>query len=196
MQIQLQMISPINYNLNDQNKKIISSEVKGKIYKPNVLISLPKSDDIDKLSPKNNMFNKYFGGKEKQDVNNSLNIKKNIQVNTTPTEEEIINTFTVNQQISVTKNSTLILDIENSTTSSPILSTLNSSRYDQSLKNIGSDQDIEKPFNETFLPLLSTTNNHTKISNNKNSTEYEIQLAIDDSKLIINAIHLQGKIIL
>uniref|UniRef100_A0A2S2NSI1 Otoancorin n=1 Tax=Schizaphis graminum TaxID=13262 RepID=A0A2S2NSI1_SCHGA len=192
MQIQLQMISPINYNLNDPNKKVISSEVKGKMYKPNVLISLPKSDDIDKLSLNNNMFNKYFGGKEKQDVNDSLNIKKNIQVKTTLTEEEIINTLAVNQQISVTKNSTLILDIENSTTSSPILSSLNSSRYDLSLKNIRSDQDIEKPFDETFLPLLSTTNNHKKLSNNKNNTEYEIQLAIDDSKLIINAIHLQG----
>ncbi|XP_060861457.1 uncharacterized protein LOC132938560 [Metopolophium dirhodum] len=161
MQIQLQMISPINYNLNGQNEKVImSSEAKAKIYKPNVLISLPKSDDFNKLSPKTSMFNKFFGGKEKQDVNES----------------------------------TLILEVRNlrnSTTSSPISSTLNSSKYNQSLKNIENDQYTEKPFNLTFMPLLSTTNNYSKISNIRNNTDYEKKLKIDDSKLIINTLHLQ-----
>lgn len=163
MQIQLQMISPINYNLNRQNEKVImSSEAKAKMYKPNVLISLPKSDDLNKLSPKTSMFNKFFGGKEKQDVNES----------------------------------TLILEVKNlrsSTTSSPIYSTLNSSKYNQSLKNIENDQYTEKPFDLTFMPLLSTTNNYSKISNIRNNTDYEKKLRIDDSKLIINAPHLQRK---
>ncbi|XP_016659329.2 uncharacterized protein LOC100160532 [Acyrthosiphon pisum] len=161
MQIQLQMISPITYNLNDQNKKVImSSEAKTKMYKPNVLISLPKSGDLNKLSPKTNMFNKFFGGKEKQDVNES----------------------------------TLILEIRNlrnSTTSSPISSTLNSSKYNQSLKNVENYQYTEKPFDLAFIPLLSTTNNYSKISNIRNNTDYKKKLTIDDSKLIVNALHLQ-----
>ncbi|XP_025197043.1 uncharacterized protein LOC112595869 [Melanaphis sacchari] len=190
MQIQLQMINPINYNLNDQNQTVImSSEAKGKISKPNVLISLPKSDDLNKLSMKNNMYNKFFGGKQKQNVNDFLNIKKNIQVTTTPTEEETINIFSVNQQISVVNKSTSILEVEHLTTTSPTFSTLNSSKYDQSLKHLGSDQFTEKPFDETFIPLLST--NHSKVSNNKSDTDYEMQLAINNSKLIINAVHFQ-----
>jgi len=160
MQIQLQMISPINYNLNGQSEKVImSSEAKAKMYKPNVLISLPKSDELNKLSAKTSMFNKFFGGKEKQDVNES----------------------------------TLILEVRNSTTSSPISSTLNSSKYNQSLKNIENDQYTEKPFDLTFIPLISTSNNYSKMSNIRNNTDYEKKLTIDDSKLIINALHLQRK---
>jgi len=162
MQIQLQMISPINYNLNGQNEKVImSSEAKAKIYKPNVLISLPKADDLNKLSPKTSMFNKFFGGKEKQNVNES----------------------------------TLILEVKNLTnftTSNPISSTLNSSKYNQSLKIVENYQYTEKPFDLTFKPLLST-NNYSKISNIRNNTDYEKKLTIDDSKLIINALHLQRK---
>jgi len=163
MQIQLQMISPINYNLNGQNEKVIMSlEAKTKMYKPNVLISLPKSDDLNKLSPKTSMFNKFFGGKEKQDVNESTLILK-------------------------------VRNLRNSTTSNPISSTLNSSKYNQSLKNIENDQYTEKPFDLTFIPFLSSTNNYSKISNIRNNTDYEKQLTIDDSKLIINALHLQRK---
>lgn len=180
MQIQLQMISPINYNLNDQNIKVImSSDVKGKMYKPNILISLPKTDDLYKISLKNNMFNKFFGGKEKPN-------------NTFSAEEETINTLSINQQISIANKSTLILEVKNSTITNPTLSTLNFSRYDQSLKNIESDQSTET-FNDILIPLLSTTNYHSQISNNKNNTDYEIQSAVDDSKLIINAINFQGK---
>lgn len=179
MQIQLQMISPINYNLNDQNKKVImSSDAKGKMHKPNILISLPKTDDLNKLSLKNNMFNKFFGGKEKPNI-------------TISAEEETINTLSVNQQISIANKSTSILEVKNSTITSPTLSTLNFSRYDQSLKNIESDQSTEKSFNKIFIPLLSTKNYHSQISNTKNNTDYEIQSAIDDSKLIINAINFQ-----
>lgn len=181
MQIQLQMISPINYNLNDQNKKVImSSDAKGKMYKPNILIPLPKTDDLNKLSLKNNMFNKFFGGKEKPN-------------NTISAEEETINTLSINQQIPIANKSTSILEVKNSTITSPTLSTLNFSRYNQSLKNIESDQSTEKSFNEIFIPLLSTNNYHSQILNNKNNTDYEIQSAIDDSKLIINAINFQGK---
>ncbi|KAF0770310.1 Uncharacterized protein FWK35_00000802 [Aphis craccivora] len=178
MQIQLQMISPINYNLNDQNIKVImSSDVKGKMYKPNILISLPKTDDLYKISLKNNMFNKFFGGKEKPN-------------NTFSAEEETINTLSINQQISIANKSTLILEVKNSTITNPTLSTLNFSRYDQSLKNIESDQSTET-FNDILIPLLSTTNYHSQISNNKNNTDYEIQSAVDDSTLIINAINFQ-----
>jgi len=182
MQIQLQMISPINYKLNDLNKKIImSSDAKGKMYKPNILISLPKTDDLNKLSLKNNMFNKFFGGKEKPN-------------NTISAEEETTNTLSTNQEISIANKSTSILEVKNSTITNPTLSTLNFSRYDQSLKNIESDQSTEKSFNEIFLPLLSTKNYHSEVSNNKNNTDYEIQSVIDNSKLIINAINFQGKI--
>lgn len=143
MQIQLQMISPINYNLNGQNEKVVmSSEAKTKMYKPNVLISLPKSEGLNKLSPKPSMFNKFFGGKEKQVVDES---------------------------------------------------TLNSSKYNQSLKTIENYQYTEKPFDLTFIPLLSTTNNYSKISNIRNNTDYEKKLTIDDSKLITNVLHLQRK---
>jgi len=154
MQIQLQLISPINYNLNGQNEKVIMpSEAKAKINKPNVLISLSNSDDLNKLSPKTSMFNTFFGGKEKHGVNES----------------------------------TLILEVENSTTISPISSTLNS------VGNIEHFQYTEKPFDRTFIPLLVTTNNYSKISNISNNTDYEKILIVDDSKLIINAVHLQRK---
>lgn len=160
MQIQLQMISPINYDLNSQNEKVImSSEAKTKIYKPNVLISLPKSDDLNKLSSKTSMFNAFFGGKENQDANES----------------------------------TLILEVINSTTKSPISSTLNSLKYNQSLKNIENDQYSENPFNLDFIPLLSTTNNYSKISNISSNIDDEKKLLTDGSKLNINAVHLQRK---
>jgi len=161
MQIQLQMISPINYNLNSQNEKVImSSEVKTKIYKPNVLISLPKPDGLNKLSSKTSMFNTFFGGKENQDANKS----------------------------------TLILEVKNSTSKSPISLTLNPLKYNQSFKNIENAQYTENPFNLNFIPLLSTTNNYDEISNINNNIDDEKKLLIDGSKLNINAVHLQGNI--
>ncbi|XP_022161558.1 uncharacterized protein LOC111027479 [Myzus persicae] len=149
MQIQLQLISPINYNLNGQNEKVMMpSEAKAKIYKPNVLIALSKSDDLNKLSPKTSMFNTFFGGKEKHNVNES----------------------------------TLMLEVKNSTTTSPISSTLNS------VQNI---QHTETPFDLKYVPLLSTTNNYSQISNISNNTDYEKKLTTDGSKLIIDAVHIQ-----
>jgi len=160
MQIQLQMISPINYNLNSHNEKVImSSEAKTKVNKPNVLISLPKSDDLNKLSSKTSMLNAFFGGKENQNVNEP----------------------------------TLILEVKNSSSKSPISSTSNSLKYNQSLKNIENDQYTDTPFNLTFIPLLNTTDSYSKISNISNNTDDEKKLLIDGSKLIINAVHLQSK---
>lgn len=193
MQMQLQMISPINYNLDHQNEKIIiSSEAKPKMNKPTVLIPLPKFDVLNIFSP-NLMFDVFFGGKEKQHANDSLSKKENIQVITTPMMVESISTLSGHQQnMSIATESTSILEVNNSTTMSSISSTLSSSKYNQSSKDTDIYQYTEKPFDVTFIPLPST-DSYSKIPSIKNNTHYEKQLPVDNSKFIINAVNLQGK---
>lgn len=113
MQIQLQMISPINYNLNGQNEKVImSSEAKAKMYKPNVLISLPKSDDLNKLSPKTSMFNKFFGGKEKQDSNEStLILEDKNSTTTSPTSSTIDDSKLIINDLHLLRNTTFSFSV-------------------------------------------------------------------------------------
>lgn len=66
MQNQLQMISPINDNHQHEEIIIKSPEVKTKIVKPTVLIPIPEADNVGELSATNNLFKRFFSGKEKK----------------------------------------------------------------------------------------------------------------------------------
>lgn len=175
------MISPINDNY--QYEEIIkSSEAKPKIFKPIVLIPVPKFDILNVLTP-NNLLNTFFAGKEKQDVIKST--QEYIPTRTTPITEESINMYSFNQKTSVTTDSTLILEVPNATTSS-LLSTLNTLQYNQNLTNLES-KSTDNIFNDTFIQLAeNNTVNYNKILNIDNTVikndEYKKQLTIKDIK--------------
>lgn len=94
IQNQLQMISPINYNEHYENV-IKSSESQPKIFKPTVLIPVPKINNI--LKSQSNFFNNFFVGKEIQNFN--LSTKEHIQVITTSIMEKSIDKFPLSKKI-------------------------------------------------------------------------------------------------
>jgi len=180
------MVSPINDN--HQYEEIIkSSEAKPKIFKPTVLIPVPKFDNtLNALTP-NNLLNTFFAGKEKHDVINST--QEYIQTITTPITEKSIDVFLFNRKMSITTDSTSILEAKNTTSTSSSLSTLNSLQYNQISTNLGSEPSTESSFNATFIQLVdNTTDNYNEILNNdnlvviKSDDEYEKQLTIKDIK--------------
>lgn len=186
MQNQLQMISPINDN--HQYEEIIkSSEAKPKIFKPTVLIPVPKFDNILNTLTPNNLLSTFFAGKEKQDVIN--NTQEYIQTRTTPITEKSIDVFSLSQKVSITTDSTLILEVKNATFANSSLSTLNLFQYNQNSTNLGSEPSTESSVDVTFIQLVdNTTDNYNEILNNdnlvviKSDDEYEKQLTIKDIK--------------
>lgn len=184
MQSQLQMISPINDN-NQYEEIIKSSEAKPKIFKPSVLIPIPKFDNtLNALTPKT-LLNTFFAGKEMQDIKST---QEYTQTQTTPITEVSIGGFSSNQQISITTDSTTILEVKNATTASSLLSTLNSLQYSQNLPNLKSESSTENSVDIAFIRKVdNTTDKYNKILNDyvvviKSDDEHEKQLTIKDIK--------------
>ncbi|VVC44291.1 Hypothetical protein CINCED_3A001515 [Cinara cedri] len=168
IQNQLQMISPINNN--HLYKEIIkSSEAKPKMFKPSVLIPVPEFNYVlNILASPNKLLNKFFAGKEKEDKNNSVNTKKNIEVLTT-------------QTTSITTESISILEVKNSTNSSFTTPILISSKYNESsTTSLENDQYTENSLDVTFIPLAGTINNYNTILNTKNNGNYKMLLNEND----------------
>lgn len=181
IQNQLQMISPINDN--HQYKEIIkSSKAKPKIFKPSVLIPVTEFNHVlNILVSPSNLINTFFAGKER-DVNDYLNSKENIQVLSTSKMEEPIDTFSLNQTISITTESTTISIVRNSTNTSFSTPIMNSLKYKKSSKtNLNNDHNVENSFDDTSIPLANTTNNFNRISNINNPI---LQIITDKSKYI------------
>lgn len=155
------MISPINDN-HEYEEIIKSSETKPKIFKPTVLIPVPEFDNFLNILTPEKMFNNFFSGKKKQDTTDT---KENIGNIITPIKEESNSSFSSSQKILISTESTSILKIQNSTTSSFLSSTLDSSKYSQNSKNQEYEHYTENAFDTTIMPLLaSTTDNSQKIA--------------------------------
>lgn len=155
MQNQLQMISPINNN--HKHEKILKSvEVKPKVSKPSILIPLPTEDN----SFLNISSNKIFAGKEKQDViHSALGSLENIEVITKPTTDEYINNLLSSLNTSIFTESTKLLLKKNYTTPSFLLSTVDSSKYNQNLKNLQSHLYTERT---SDVPLINTNDKYKR----------------------------------
>lgn len=148
MQSQLQMISPINDN--HQYEEIIkSSEAIPKIFKPTVLIPVPEFDNfLNILTPKR-FLNNFFAGKEKPDVIDTSSTKNNNWDTTTPTMEVFNSSFSSSQRFLISSETT---SIQNSTTTSFLLSNLDTSKYNHNSKNLDNAFD-----DNTFIPLVAST---------------------------------------
>lgn len=194
IQSQLQMISPIN-DIHQYKEIIMSSEAKPTIFKPSVLIPVPEFNHVyNILASPSKLLNTFFTGKENKYVNNnSLNTKNSVQVLTTPIMEEPISTFSFNQTISFTTESTSILKVQNSTNTSFSTSVLNLSNYNESsTTDLENNHYTENSFDVTFISLASTIRNPILVKSNDN---YEMMLLNGNDKFNINVLNNQGNTI-
>lgn len=172
------MISPISYNHNHE-EIIKSSEAKPIIVKPNILIPIPENDNIiSALS--SYLLNKYFAGKEKHNVTESYSsTEKNIQIKTTPTTKEATST-----------EFTSIIEVQNFTISSTLMSNLDSSNYNQNSHNFKTD-DYNKKLNsdnpeniEKKLPIDEDTKLNINPLNFLKTTTFSPSFTTEKSKFI------------
>lgn len=176
MQNQLQMISPISSN--HLHEKIIKSfEAKPNIIKPSVLIPSPTEvNNLKNITP-NKLSNTFFTGKRKRTIIGSM---ENTELK--QTKDESISTFLFNHNTSIVTEPKKSIFEKNFTNFSFVQSTLDSSKFNQILKNLPSHHYTEKTA-ATFMPLTyindkykrSIVSNLNKLKKVKNNDVLEKQ---------------------